>query len=169
MLTFGIDISKSKGQAWALCSREIIIASGIEASLSLALKHIPNNNVMVVWEKPYLGKNPASTIALSEVAGSLKAICEISDYPFQVIPGAHWQAPLKKVFGLNGKPPLMSDHQWNKLKYTKFRLYVHRFLAPAINLKNLSDDEIAACCIALHVARKERTRRMFAAVTRSKA
>lgn len=168
MLIFALDISKSKGQAWALASREIIISSGIEPSLSRALSHVPNGDVTIAWEKMFVGVNKASSIALAEVAGSLKTICEFSNYPFQVIPGAHWQSPIKKAFGLHRKPPYFSDQEWNRLKYAKYRLYVHRFLVPAINLKNLSDDQVAACCIALHVARQERSRRMFAALERKK-
>lgn len=166
MIVFGIDISKSKGQAYAIVKDETVIQCGIEESISRTFSHLPEKTDCIAWEKAFLKKNPATTIALAEVTGSLIAVCELNGHKYQIILGEHWQKPIKRLFGLNSKPHGISEHDWKKLKYRKFRVYLSNFLSRSIRISDLTEDEVAAACIALHIARREKTRQLIQKATR---
>lgn len=164
MIVFGIDISKSKGQAWAACAGEMIMATGVEKNISLMMKNVPLRCDLLAWEKPFVGVNAAAALALSEVVGSLTTICEMCDYRFRIIPGAAWQEPIKRVLGLDNRPFGISDNDWKNLKYRKYRIYLNNFLSRHISIDSLTDDQVAACCIALYVARREKTSKLLKGV-----
>ncbi|TVL96556.1 MAG: hypothetical protein CV087_23675 [Candidatus Brocadia sp. WS118] len=46
-----------------------------------------------------------------------------------------------------------------RFKYHTFRLYLYGFLPSSIQISSLTNDEVTAACIALHVARREKNQK----------
>lgn len=160
-IVFGVDLSTAKGIAWAVAINERIIQTGIEESISKIFRHVPEGCRIVITEKMFVKKNRAVALELAQAAGMLKMLCEENDIEFRQVLGIVWQAPIKKGFGLNGKPAGMNDREWEKYRYKRFRFYIHSFLTNGLKNKDFSNDQVAAACLALHGSRELRRFRLI--------
>jgi hypothetical protein len=152
-IVFGVDLSLSKGIAYALSVNERIIKTGIEESISLIFRHVPENCNLIIAEKMFVNKNKKVALNLERAAGMLQMLCEENQIPFRQILGATWQQPIKKAFGLNSILPGMKQGEWENHRYRKFRIYLYGFLGNGLKNADLNKDEIAAACLALHGSR----------------
>jgi len=161
IVVLGVDLSLKKGIAYALSVNERIVRTGIEETITKVFQHVPEEITEIIAEKMFVNNNIRVALELERVAGMLQMLCEESGIPYRQILGTTWQQPIKAAFGLNGKPADMNDREWEQYRYKKFRIYVHGFLGKGIRNSDLSNDEIAAACLALHGSREIKKTRLF--------
>lgn len=161
IIVFGVDLSLKKGIAWGTAKNERIIASGVEETISLTFQHVPEGCSLIITEKMFIHKNKRVALELERAVGILQYLCEENQIPFQQVLGATWQSPIKKAFGLNGKPAGMKDPDWELFRYRKFRIYLYGFLGRGLQIDSMNNDQIAAGCLALHGSRELKKKRLY--------
>lgn len=161
IIVFGVDLSLKKGIAWGIAKNERIIASGVEETISRSFQHVPENCNLIITEKIFVRKNKRVALELERAVGMLQYLCEENQIPFKQVLGATWQSPIKKAFGLNGKPAGMKDHDWELFRYRKFRLYLYGFLGRGLRINTMNNDQVAAGCLALYGSRELKKMRLL--------
>ncbi len=143
-----IDIGLNKQTAAAdINHREKIMNVQSYDSLAEAIKDLPEGCKLVVFEKPFIGKNRSLSARYAEAAGKASAYCEMIPIPYLVLLGATWQNKLR----FRRKLPTETPYNHRKEKYKHYRRFVSPSLAPGVTMK--TEDEVAACCTAWHEVR----------------
>lgn len=160
IIIFAVDIAYGKKIAWAVSKNERIIKVGAEDKIQDILQHVPPGCVEVVAERVYLGRNYATSMKLQGVLSLLEHLCSEEEITLKTIGGSEWQAPLKQSFGLKRQVG-MTDHKWMRTRYIKYRAYLFGYLNNGLKSADLSDDMIAAACMALYASRKIKSARLY--------
>lgn len=155
MFVIGLDLGATKQTAYAKTSstREKIIEVGLIQDVDKFMERLPPVVDLIAVEKMYVDKNRAVALALEELKGQIKAWCKIKRFGYMDFLGATWQQPIKSALGWQHKPMTMTEQQWTDKKYSLYKMYVDNYLDSSVRIigtKQEQQDQIAACCIAIH-------------------
>ncbi|MDZ7355778.1 MAG: hypothetical protein ONB55_21875 [candidate division KSB1 bacterium] len=150
-MILGIDYSgNAKPHAYAGVEKDKVVVFGSSASIELIFEEVKGYKIeKVYFESPFSLHNKGMSLELAKVTARIEVCCEQRGLEYGQFPGANWQEPLKKAFGVPRKKPVgLSEHGYHLIKYRAYRTYARSLLRnhPYI----VTDDEVAAICIASH-------------------